>query len=90
MHCGRHALNNLLGSAAFRSAELDEIAVSLARMHGSRIPQLAALSHRWPIIGNYDANVILLALGSKGFEVRSVCTPVGIRTSPQSIVEQMP
>ena len=60
MRCGRHALNNMLGRAAFSSAELDEIAVSLA---GN-----LTLVHRWPVLGNYDINVILLALQKRGLE----------------------
>lgn len=53
LHCGRHSLNNLLGRAAFSSADLDEIALSIGQMQGYALPRLS-LSHRWPLVGNFD------------------------------------
>lgn len=60
MHCARHALNNLLRREAVSSAELDEIALSV----GGRW----SLAHRWPLLGNHDANVLLLAMQRCGLE----------------------
>ena len=60
MRCGRHAINNMLGKAAFTTSDLDDIAISIA---GN-----LTLHHRWPVLGNYDANVILLALQKRGLE----------------------
>ncbi len=54
MCCAQHALNNLLQRPAVGSEELDALAVSI----GGRF----SLRHRWPLLGNHDANVLLLAL----------------------------
>lgn len=67
--CGRHALNNLLGERAFTTEELDSIAVSVAEIEGAPIPWLS-LAHRWPILGNHDANVICMALQRKNLAAR--------------------
>ena len=61
MRCACHALNNLLGRAAFSPAALDEIAISLG---GSTY----SLEHRWPLVGNYDVSVVLSALSSCGLD----------------------
>ena len=61
MRCGCHALNNLLGEGAFSPADLDSIALTLA--NGGR-----ALQHRWPVVGNYDVNVVLSCCASRGLE----------------------
>ena len=61
MRCGRHALNNLIGSAAFDTRTLDEFALQIS---GGGLGQ--AIAHRWPVLGNYDCNVILLALQQCG------------------------
>ena len=63
MRCGRHALNNLLGSGVVTDEELERHAASLAT---SRLD----FSHRWPVLGNYDANVVLLALAHRGYEAQ--------------------
>lgn len=60
MRCAVHALNNLAGRQAVSQAELDEIAISLG---GS-----LSLSHRWPLLGNHDVNVIFLGLQRIGLE----------------------
>lgn len=65
--CGRHCLNNLLGAATFSSAELDQIAVSIGEMQGYAHPALS-LTHRWPVVGNFDINVVLCALQQRGYE----------------------
>ena len=56
MQCARHALNNLLQQPAYEAAELDRYAIQL----GGRL----SLTHRWPLLGNYDVNVVMLALQS--------------------------
>lgn len=61
MRCGQHAINNLLGMASVTSSELDAIARELSE--GG-----LGLAHRWPILGNYDINVILIALQRRGYE----------------------
>ena len=61
MRCGRHALNNLIGSAAFDTRTLDKFALQIS---GDGLGQ--AIAHRWPVLGNYDCNVILLALQQCG------------------------
>jgi josephin len=61
MRCGQHAINNLLGVASVTSSELDAIARELDE--GG-----LGLAHRWPLLGNYDVNVILVALQRRGYE----------------------
>jgi len=60
MRCGAHALNNVLGRPAFTSADLDAIAISLGGTF--------SLQHRWPLLGNHDANVVLCALDQCGLD----------------------
>ena len=60
MQCAAHSLNNLLQAPAFTSAALDEIATGLG---GS-----LSLAHRWPFLGNHDANVVTLALHARGLD----------------------
>eukprot|EP00965_Chrysotila_dentata_P255194 6212137-Pleurochrysis_carterae.AAC.1 len=62
MRCAQHALNNLLGSSVFDSSTLDGLAIKCGGYY--------SLAHRWPFVGNYDANVVLLALDQQGFEVK--------------------
>ena len=61
MRCGRHALNNLLGGPSFATTDLDYIASSISA-------GALDLSHRWPILGNYDVNCIIIALQQRGLE----------------------
>lgn len=61
MRCGQHAINNLLGTASVTTTELDAIARELSE--GG-----LGLAHRWPVLGNYDINVILIALQRRGYE----------------------
>ena len=46
MHCAVHTLNALLQENAFTATSLTEIALSI----GGKME----LSHRWPILGNFD------------------------------------
>ncbi|XP_053215056.1 josephin-2-like isoform X2 [Panonychus citri] len=61
--CALHSLNNLLQTASFKQEDLDEICLRLAP--GSRFlnPHRALLG-----LGNYDVNVIMAALQTKGLE----------------------
>ncbi|GIL77209.1 hypothetical protein Vretimale_3114 [Volvox reticuliferus] len=55
--CLKHTLNNLLQHEAFVAADLDTIANTLTQ------PSMIGLSrHRTPILGNYDINVLEVAL----------------------------
>ena len=60
MRCGAHAMNNLLGRPAFSTETLDELAKTI----GGTL----SLQHRWPVLGNYDANVVQMALLTCGYE----------------------
>ena len=50
----RHALNNLLGHAAFTSSDLDAISVELGAISAAVFPSLT-LEHRWPLLGHLPA-----------------------------------
>ena len=62
MRCAQHSLNALLQEPAFDQQALTELALSI----GGKLE----LAHRWPIVGNYDINVMLLALQQRGLETR--------------------
>ena len=60
--CALHALNNLFQSKKYEKKELDAICETLA-------PNSWINPHKSVLgLGNYDINVILIALQSKGFE----------------------
>ena len=63
MRCAQHTLNGLLQEPAFDAAALTEIALSLDA-------NKLSLAHRWPVLGNYDVNVLMLALQQRGYDVR--------------------
>ena len=63
MRCAQHTLNALLQEPAFSAAALDEIARSIS---SGRL----ALAHRWPVLGNYDVNVMMMALQKHGLDVQ--------------------
>ncbi|GFR42015.1 hypothetical protein Agub_g2830, partial [Astrephomene gubernaculifera] len=60
--CLKHTLNNLLQSEAFTATDLDRMA------DGMTPPTLLGLRspHRTPLFGNYDVNVLELALQQHG------------------------
>ena len=62
MWCALHALNALLQGPEYDSASLNKIALSI----GGALE----LAHRWPLVGNWDVNVIMVALQQRGLEVR--------------------
>lgn len=62
MQCAAHAINNLLQEAAVDASDLDAIALDL----GGRW----TLAHRWPFLGNHDANVVFLALQQHGLDAQ--------------------
>lgn len=62
MWCALHALNALLQEPAYDAAALTEIALSI----GGKLE----LAHRWPLMGNWDINVMMLALQQRGLEVQ--------------------
>ena len=64
MRCAQHTINGLLQEPAFDAAALTEIALNLDS--GGKL----SLAHRWPVLGNYDINVLVLALQQRGYEVR--------------------
>lgn len=64
MRCAQHTINGLLQEPAFDAAALTEIALNLDA--GGKL----SLAHRWPVLGNYDINVLVLALQQRGYEVR--------------------
>ncbi|XP_024543899.1 josephin-like protein [Selaginella moellendorffii] len=73
--CLLHALNNLLqGHDRFTRQILDAIADSLEEQHATpwstRNLFLPSKQHRNPLTGNYDANVLMAALSSRGLEAR--------------------
>ena len=62
MWCALHALNALLQEPAYDAAALTEIALSI----GGKLQ----LAHRWPLMGNWDINVMMIALQRRGLEVQ--------------------
>lgn len=62
MWCALHALNALLQEPAYDAAALTEIALSI----GGKLQ----LAHRWPLMGNWDINVMMIALQQRGLEVQ--------------------
>ena len=54
MRCGQHAINNLLQQPVATAEGLNAIALDIGGDF--------SLEHRWPILGNWDANVMMLAL----------------------------
>ena len=53
MWCALHSLNALLQEPAYDAAALTEIALSI----GGKLQ----LAHRWPLMGNWDINVMMIA-----------------------------
>eukprot|EP00741_Cyanophora_paradoxa_P013920 tig00020723_g13437.t1 len=64
LHCGLHALNMLFGRAEFDDAEL--------RGYAKSIPGAASYFSNMRILGNYDVNVLMMALTSRGCEAEWV------------------
>ena len=62
MRCAQHAINNLLQRPAVTHADLNELAESISASSFS-------LQHRWPLLGNHDANVLMLALAQHGLSL---------------------
>ncbi|KAK9805704.1 hypothetical protein WJX72_012559 [[Myrmecia] bisecta] len=62
--CLKHTLNNLLQHQAFTQRELDDLAFTLTN---TRVPFLNP--HRTVFLGNYDVNVLELALQQHGKEL---------------------
>lgn len=54
MRCAQHAINNLLQRHVVTADRLNAIAVDL----GGRL----TLDHRWPVLGNYCLNTVMIAL----------------------------
>ena len=61
--CLRHTLNNMFQSSQFSSSELDAIADALAP---GRLPLPFLHPHRTLLFGNYDVNVMDVALRRHG------------------------
>ncbi len=62
--CALHVLNNLFGGKEFDKAELDGICYRLS-------PDAWINPHKSVLgLGNYDVNVIMSALQTKGYEVK--------------------
>lgn len=75
--CLRHSLNNVFQSSQFSSCELDAIADSLAP---GRPPLPFLHPHRTLFMGNYDVNVLEVALrrhGKVGAERQWAITRIG-------------
>lgn len=64
MRCALHTLNNLFQEPAFTKEKLDEIAHSLNPGHLMN-PHKSVLG-----VGNYDVNVIISALRTKGYSIQ--------------------
>jgi josephin len=62
LRCALHTLNALLQEPAYDAASLNAIALSI----GGKLE----LAHRWPVLGNYDVNVMMIALQQRGLDVR--------------------
>ena len=61
MQCGMHSINNLLCQNAYSKNQMEAICYELS--DDSINP------HKHVLGGDYDANVIMIALQRKGFEV---------------------
>ena len=67
MLCLKHTLNNLLQRPAFSPANLDAIARGIAAAEGGGWTR--SFVHRWPVLGNYDDDVLRAAAGACGIEL---------------------
>ncbi|KAJ7568794.1 hypothetical protein O6H91_01G048700 [Diphasiastrum complanatum] len=70
--CLLHALNNLLQAKEFTRLELNEIADGLSKAgieESSQFTSIVFKQHRNVITGNYDVNVLIAALESRGMDV---------------------
>lgn len=67
MHCLKHSLNNLLQRHAFSAADLNDIAVNITSAEGGGF--LRSLTHRWPVLGNFDDDVLRAAAALCGVEL---------------------
>ncbi|EFA81486.1 hypothetical protein PPL_05474 [Heterostelium album PN500] len=63
--CGLHTINNLLQYRAYTRSELEHIAYDLDQTKKWINPHKNFFG-----LGNYDANVLIVALNRKGFEVK--------------------
>jgi josephin len=71
--CGIHALNNLLGGPIVTKDSLDEIASRLAPTSGWwNNPHKSIFG-----LGNYDVNVLMIALQDQGYETQYLDTRQG-------------
>ena len=71
--CGIHALNNLLGGPILTKYSLDEIAMRLAPTSGWwNNPHKSIFG-----LGNYDVNVLMIALKDQGYETQYLDTRPG-------------
>lgn len=78
MRCGLHAVNNMLQRRAYTTGDFEKIAADLATFGPESSVAHIGNPHRAVLkLGNYDANVVLVALARAGFETAwCVRTPV--------------
>ena len=78
MRCGLHAVNNMLQRRAYSTGDFEKIAADLAAFGPESGVAHLGNPHRAVLkLGNYDANVVLVALSLAGFEAAwCVRTPV--------------
>lgn len=63
MQCARHAVNNFLQAPVFSKSDFDRLTATIERDSGAR----SGLGLNTFGLGNYDLNVIEVALASKGY-----------------------
>ena len=81
MRCGLHAVNNMLQRRAYTTTDFERIAADLAAFGPEGRGAHLANPHRAVLkLGNYDANVVLVALSLAGFEA-AWC----VRTPPDAL-----
>lgn len=69
MRCGLHAVNNMLQRRAYSTRDFEKIAADLAAFGPESSVAHLGNPHRAVLtLGNYDANVVLVALSLAGFE----------------------
>ena len=62
--CALHTLNNLFQGEAFTRCDLARLADGLTRRRARVLSP-----HHWPLVGNYDVNVLAAAFASRGKEL---------------------
>ena len=62
LQCGMHSVNNLLRSAVYKEEDMNKICYDLSEDFIN--------PHKHILGGDYDANILMIALQKKGYETK--------------------